>query len=553
MLETSPSRARLAAFAADVAVIGGGPVGIVTALALADRGFRTLLLESGGRGPDPAAQALSEAENRSPATHHAPHITVARRLGGTSNLWGGRCLPYDAVDFAPRPWLDLPPWPIGPEALAPHAEAACAQLAAGRAVYAAPLPGVTADAAFGVESLERWSNVPRIHKLHAAALETRSDLLVALGATVLGFHWDETGAAARVTALDLHLEGEGRGVLPVASVVLAAGGNESTRLLLADQRRRPTAFGGAEGPLGRFYMGHVNGRIADIVFENAALHDGLDFHVDAHGTYVRRRFVPSPATQEAARLTNVAFWPVVPEIADPAHRSGPLSAVFLALSVAPLGRRLIAEPIRLRHVGPPPYRRWRHVANLLADPLRTLGFAPWFLWKTKAAQPRLPGLFLANPARRYGLEYHAEHLPGPESRLTLTDVPDRLGLPRLAVDLRFGAEDAAAVLRAHEALEAWLQRNRLGRLDWRDPPETRAAAVLGDAKHGNHQIGTLRMGADPRAAVVDADCRAHGTANLHVVSTAVLPTSGQANPTMTAVQLGLRLAEHLAGQGGRRV
>ena len=65
-----------------------------------------------------------------------------------------------------------------------------------------------------------------------------------------------------------------------------------------------------------------------------------------------RARAPRPRT----RLTNVAFWPVVPEVMDPAHRSGPLSAVFLALSVGPLGRRLIAEPIRLKHVGQPPYR-----------------------------------------------------------------------------------------------------------------------------------------------------------------------------------------------------
>src|SRR5207342_2907327 len=131
------------------------------------------------------------------------------------------------------------------------------------------------------------------------------------------------------------------------------------------------------------------------------------------------RLVPSEASQEQDRLPNVAFWPVVPPIADPSHRSGPLSAVFLALSAAPIGRRLIAEPIRLKHVGGPPYRRGAHLANLLRDPGRTLGFAPWFLWKTKRAQPRLPGLFLRNPARRYGLEYHTEHLPHPESRLTL--------------------------------------------------------------------------------------------------------------------------------------
>ena len=130
-------------------------------------------------------------------------------------------------------------------------------------------------------------------------------------------------------------------------------------------------------------MGHVNGTIADVVLENEALHAGLDFHVDGHGSYVRRRLVPSPETQAAERLTNVAFWPVVPEVANPSHRSGPLSATFLALSVGPLGRRLIAEPIRLKHVGPPPYDRLAHLGNVAARP---------------AADPRLrAGLPLAEP------------------------------------------------------------------------------------------------------------------------------------------------------------
>jgi len=325
--------------------------------------------------------------------------------------------------------------------------------------------------------------------------------------------------------------------------VLAAGGNESTRLLLAAAARAPGRFGDA---LGRTYMGHVNGTIADLVLENEALHAGLDFHVDGHGSYVRRRLVPSPATQAAERLGNVAFWPVVPEVADPGHRSGPLSAVFLALSVAPLGRRLIAEPIRLKHVGAPPYRRLAHARNVARDLPRTLGFAPAFLWRNRVARLRLPGFFLANPARRYGLEYHAEQLPNPESRLTLSDASDRLGLPRLRIRLAFSEADALSVVRAHEALAAWLGRNRLGRLEHRHPPAARPAAVLAEARHGNHQIGTIRMGADRRSAVVDRDCRAFDAPNLYVVSTAVLPTSGQANPTLTAVQLGLRLADRLS-------
>lgn len=548
MIDEHPTHERLRAFAAEICVIGGGPVGIVTALALRARGFRTLLLESGGARPDPAAQALSEAENLRPDNHHAPHITVARRLGGASNLWGGRCLPYDPIDFRARPWLDLPAWPIDEADLAPFLGAACAALDAGEPVYAEPLPGVEADDAFGFESLERWSNTPRTQNLRRSELEGAEDLLVALTATVLGFDYDDAG---RIAGIDLHLEGEapdrGRGRLAVAQVVLTAGGNESTRLLLSEQRRRPSLFGGADGPLGRFYMGHVNGQIADVTFRSEALHDGLNFHVDANGSYVRRRLVPSEATQEEARLANVAFWPVVPAIANAEHRSGPLSAIFLGLSFRPLANRLIAEPIRLKHVGPPPYAYGRHIGNLLRDAPRTIGFIPWFLWRNRVARMRLPGFFLENPARRYGLEYHSEQLPEAESRMTLGANVDRLGMPRLSIDLRFSQADAASVVRAHEALDAWLGRNGLGALAYYVPPAERAQAVLDEAKHGNHQIGTIRMGLDRASAVVDGECRSFDVPNLHVVSTAVLPTSGQANPTLTAVQLGLRLAERLAG------
>ena len=539
MIDKRPTFDGLAALAADVCVIGGGPVGIVTALELADQGKRVLLLETGGHKATPEAQELQAANNLQPGNHHDPRTTVARRLGGTSNLWGGRCLPHDAIDFQDRPWVDQAAWPISQADLAPYLEKACTKLGAGRAVYRSPLPGVATDDAFSVDGLERWSNVPRTQNLHKAALEQHPLLHVALGATALGFEYDTAG---RISAIDLHLEGQGKGRLAVSQVILAAGGNESTRLLLSEQRKRPHLFG---DQLGRHYMAHVNGCIADITFDNQVLHDGLDFHVDDHGSYVRRRIMPSVTTQETNDIANVAFWPVVPEIANPTHRSGPLSAVFLALSIAPLGRRLLAEPMRVKHVGEVPFHRGRHILNMLRDPLRTIGFAPWFLWKTKVAKPRLPGLFLKNPAQRYGLEYHSEHLPSADSRLTMSNETDRLGMPRLTIDLRFSDADAASVLRAHEALETWLNRNSLARLTYRKPAEARAQSILEQAKHGAHQIGTIRMASTRADGVVDGNCRAFDIPNLHVASTAVLRTSSHGNPTMTAVQLGLRLAEQM--------
>ena len=373
---------------------------------------------------------------------------------------------------------------------------------------------------------------------------TRTDLLVALGATALGFEYDDPDGSKRsiCTWTDA-----GR---PAPSSARGAGGGRQREHPAAARRTAPAAwrFGGPGGPLGRFYMGHVNGQIADITLITAHCTMGMNFHVDGNGSYVRRRLVPSVATQTGAELANVAFWPVMPAIADPGHRMGPLSAIFLGLSIGPLGRRLIAEPIRLKHVGPPPTVGRRICATCCSTRLAHSASSR-VPWENRLAKIRLPGFFLENAARRYGLEYHSEHLPAAESRLTLTEATDRLGLPRLAIDLRFSEADAASVLgrtaRSRAGSSAMGSAARLLRAARRP---RRAGAGPGQARqppdrHDPHGHRPYDGGGGRRLPRVrcsqpacDLDRRA---ADL-----------GQANPTLTAVQLGLRLAAHLAGQGG---
>lgn len=63
---------------------------------------------------------------------------------------------------------------------------------------------------------------------------------------------------------------------------------------------------------------------------------------------------------------------------------------------------------------------------------------------------------------------------------------------------------------------------------------------------GDHPMGTLRMGKDPRSSVVTPELKAHELPNLYVASMAVFPNSlGPTNPTLTLVALTLRLARHL--------
>src|ERR1700728_306337 len=101
----------------DLAVVGAGPAGIVVALEAASHGLSVVLIESGGRSFDPAVQDLSEAATWDRHRHAPLSLAVRRQVGGTSVIWGGRCVPFDRVDFAPRSFLGGSAWPIGYETM----------------------------------------------------------------------------------------------------------------------------------------------------------------------------------------------------------------------------------------------------------------------------------------------------------------------------------------------------------------------------------------------------------------------------------------------------
>ena len=65
-----------------------------------------------------------------------------------------------------------------------------------------------------------------------------------------------------------------------------------------------------------------------------------------------------------------------------------------------------------------------------------------------------------------------------------------------------------------------------------------------------HEVGTCRMGDDPKRSVLNKWCQSHDHKNLFVVDGASFTSSGWQNPTMTILSLSMRAAEHLAEQRG---
>jgi len=152
--------------------------------------------------------------------------------------------------------------------------------------------------------------------------------------------------------------------------------------------------------------------------------------------------------------------------------------------------------------------------------------------------------FGLHPGRywKYRLQMILEPQPNPDSRITLIDQVDAFGMKRIHLDWKISEADLKSCVECLDDLGAELGLFGLGRL-----------RILSESEYmggmpgvGFHHMGSARMAGDVEGGVVDADCRVHGMENLHVASSAVFPSFGFSNPTLTIVALATKLAAHLA-------
>lgn len=526
----------------DICIVGTGPAGMAMALELDRLGRDVLLLESGGPEIDPALSEASRAQIADERRHAPMELAVCRALGGTSWTWGGRSVPYDDVDFADRPFVPDSHWPITHEEIRPWYRQAAEYTLCGGDRFEVPYGRRLSDG-LSLDCVERWATESRLILRHRDRLLQSPRIHLCLNSTVTGFRLSGDGAS--VEALEVATPSGPRAVR-ARQIILALGGVETTRLLLNIQERCRHLFGGVDGPLGRYYMGHISGKIASICLDDPAAFSDLDFKLDTNRSWYRRRFVLTQQAQLQHQVLNTAFWPDNPPFYNPSHRSGVLSSVFLALAFPPVGRRLLSEAIRLAHTGPKPYPIAAHLRNAILGAPRGCVDIYRILRDRFIRKPKKPGFLVSSPGGRYALHYHAEQIPQAESRIRLASETDRFGMKRAAIDLRFAEQDIDSVIRSHELLNHALRANGIGRLEpWHTPEATRSK-VWEQAADGFHQVGSIRMGLDPASSVVNSDLRAHDLANVYVASSAVFPTSGQANSTLLALALGLRLVHRLA-------
>ena len=534
----------------DLCIVGAGAAGLSLASAFIGAGLKVAVLEAGGTKQTKASQAIYEGELANPAAHPYLHHYRIRALGGSSRIWGGRCIPFDPIDFAERDWVPGPGWPISLQSLTPYYAAAQTAAEAGPFDYdpRTALPGRPVEWAPGLDGalletrLERFSRPTDFWTRYADALTAAPDVWVASETPVLAVRLSADGS--RVDHLEIASPGGGRRTLKARRYVLALGGLETVRLMLASRDVKPAGVGNDHDQLGRYYMTHLATTSGHIAFSGPPSAIAHNYERDAGGVYVRRRLAIRAEAQRELGLLNVIFRTHPPDPMDPAHGDSILSAMYLVKDLV-----LYEYSRRFREGQVTWAGRLRHVGNIARDPWRLARFGRLWLTDRILARRKLPSVVLDSVGSRYALEFHAEQAPSPDSRLTLADTVDAYGVPRLKVDWRATALDIESIQAAYALLARELERTGVGTLDY--DPQALAEATLKAGAYGGHHLGAARMSTRAEDGVVDEDLKVHGVDNLFVVSGAVFPTSSQANPTLTIVALAFRLADHLKAGFGR--
>ncbi|MDR3529383.1 MAG: GMC family oxidoreductase [Rhodopila sp.] len=554
MIQDADEIVRDAAVHANICIVGGGPAGITLAMTLAKTGKSVLLIESGGLAPSNEAQALNAGEVVDETLHSPADKYRPRCLGGATSIWGGRCVPFDPIDFEQRPWIDHSGWPIGYDDVERYYPAANALCEAGEYEYDARVatPGGMRPVLrgftprhFDVNGIERFSCPTDFGRRYQTRLRAAANVRVLLRATATRLRASRDGS--RIDGLDVRNSRDVGFSVTAEQFVLAMGGIETPRLMLTSDDVHAGGIGNANDLVGRFYMCHIAGTIGTLRVNGPSDSIWHGYDVAADGTYCRRRFSLRPDVQAGFGLGNAVFRLHHPRIADPGHRTGPLSAIYLA-------QRFISYEYAKRLVShtPPTAGTWlRHGLNAATDPFSTIRFLVHWLRYRTLAERKFPSVIIRPRANLFSLDFNAEQVPNPDSRIGLAGTRDRFGNRRVRIDWRYAAQDVETVARSFDLLRDDLAEQAIGRLTLAPDEADIEAVVRRDGAYGGHHIGTARMGASAASGVVDRDCKVFGVNNLYVAGSAMFPTSSQANPTLTIVATALRLADHLGGVATR--
>ncbi|MGA2097153.1 MAG: GMC family oxidoreductase [Candidatus Acidiferrum sp.] len=144
-----------------------------------------------------------------------------------------------------------------------------------------------------------------------------------------------------------------------------------------------------------------------------------------------------------------------------------------------------------------------------------------------------------------GMSGRGEMIPNPDTYCEIdSNVVDQWGIPVLRFHFKWSEYELRQAKDMQETFRAVIEA---AGGEYKTKTSIDGQYPFGILEGGKiiHEVGTARMGADPKSSVLNGYCQAHDVKNVFVVDGAPLVTNPDKNPTLTIMALAWRASEYL--------
>jgi choline dehydrogenase-like flavoprotein len=502
--------------------VGAGAAGLALASQFLGTPWRVVVLESGLREPDAIGDDLNSLLSVG-LRHDGGRDGRVRAFGGTTRAWGGQLVPLRASELAARSWVPESGWPLEHEELQPYYRRVERLLQTEGPPYDELMwsrlgiepPGFD-PADFSVR-FSQWAALGRRNfaVLWRRDLERAPNITVMLDATVVAVRCGESGEhceSVEVCSRDGY-----RASVRARSFVVACGGIETARLLLASPGTQGAGVANRSGLVGRFFQDHISYRAGHIEPASRRAVQNLFDPRYVGGTMYSVKLEPSDAAMRRNRWLNV------------------MAHVAFQIPDA-LGWMELKRILRSMQAGKLAIPSLDEALAMARGSIELTRLIMTRVWAKRRRSPDEGEIMLL---------LDTEQAPNAQSRVALDGSADAFGIPRVRLDWRITELEYRTLTEFGSRVAAEFARMKLGTVHLAQRPDFELRDAPGAARDIFHHMGTTRMSQVAGSGVTRPDLRCHEVDNLFIAGPSVFPSGGIANPTFTVLALTLRLADHL--------
>ncbi len=492
----------------DLCIIGAGAAGISIALEWIGSPFKIILLEGGGFDYDDRVQELYSGET----TGQRYYPLKSARLhyfGGTTGHWAGFCSIFDEIDFEKRDWIPHSGWPINRKDLDPYYVRAHKNLELGPyeydwkywQKYDAELKPMMKDESVVWNKIWQFSPPTQFGTKYRDTIVKAKNIHLYTYANVTDISANENVSAVNHVTVKNYTGKQH--TVKAKHFVLACCSIQNARILLASNQQASKGLGNDNDNVGRYFMEHLEIKSGELWLTKP---DPLKLYSLNYGTTKARcELAITKDQQEKNKILN---------------GTSSLTPLLVAKKMKPM--------IDIWNTDDP----HKNLQNLFSE----------FGGAIEAGKSATGDSL----SKSYELFTRIEQAPNPDSRVTLDSEKDSLGMPRGTLHWVLTPLEKHSIRKIYELIGQQVGRTGIGRVRMmeylRDEQDETWPEFTGG---GWHHMGTTRMSDDPKNGVVDANCKVHGIANLHVAGSSCYVTAAAPNPTLTLVALSLRLSDRI--------